>query len=380
MSVTSQQSAVASQHLRLQTADWGLLTANWGLLTANWGLPTANWRLLTGASLVVLASATPARATLTGAARLAAVYDTILDARFEQVDALLKQACPPAPDGACQALRVVSLWWQIQINPERRLLDRPFAELAASTIATNEAWTRREPKRAEAWFYLAGTYAPRVQWRILRGERLSAARDGNKIRAALEGAIQLDPTLYDAYFGIGLYHYYADVAPAAAKILRWLLFLPGGDRVSGLREMLQARDKGELLRGEADFQLYSVYLWYEHKTAEALNLLERLDARYPHNPLFLQLIAEARDVYLHDHVASAAAWRSLLVRALAGAVYSARTTEVRARLGLAEELSSMNQTAEAIEQLQRVVEMRPIEPIGARERAERQLRAAIARR
>jgi hypothetical protein len=359
MSVGSHQSAVGSQHPRLLTA---------------------NWRLLTGASVLLLVCAAPASATLTEAARLAAVYDAIFDARFDEVDARLKETCPPAPDGACQVLRVVSLWWQIQINPESRLQDRRFAELAASTITANEAWTTREPQRAEAWFYLAGAYAPRVQWRVLRGERLGAARDGNKIRVALERAIQLDPTLNDAYFGIGLYHYYAAVAPTVAKILRWLLFLPGGDRVAGMREMLQARDKGELLKGEADFQLQFVYLWYEHKTAEALSLLERLDARYTHNPLFLQLIAEVHDAYLHDHAASAAAWRSLLTRALAGTTYSARTTEVRARLGLASQLSSMNRTSDAIEQLQRVVDMRPIEPIGARERAERELRAAIARR
>ena len=321
----------------------------------------------------------PAHAALTGAAQLAAVYDTILDARLEQVDARLKQACPPAPEGACQALRVVSLWWQIQINPESRLMDRQFTDLAASAITANEAWTRREPQRAEAWFYLAGAYAPRVQWRVLRGERLGAARDGKKIKDALERALRLDPTLNDAYFGIGLYHYYADVAPAAAKILRWLLLLPGGDRARGLREMLQARDKGELLRGEADFQLQIVYLWYEHKTADALSLLERLDVRYPHNPLFLQLVAEIRDVYLHDHLASAAAWQTLLARALAGKVHSARTTEIRARLGLASELSAMNRSTEAIEQLRRVVDMRPIEPLGARERAERELRAAMAR-
>ena len=30
--------------------------------------------------------------------------------------------------------------------------------------------------------------------------------------------------------------------------------------------MLQARDRGELLRGEADYQLHLVYLWYEQKT------------------------------------------------------------------------------------------------------------------
>src|SRR5437870_1769867 len=120
---------------------------------------------IVAASALVLSCAAPVSAMLTGAARLAAVHDTILDARFEQVDALLKQACPPAPDGACQVLRTVSLWWQIHINPESRSIDQRFTEFAASTITANEAWTRREPQRAEAWFYLAGAYAPRVQWR-----------------------------------------------------------------------------------------------------------------------------------------------------------------------------------------------------------------------
>ena len=133
-----------------------------------------------------------------------------------------------------------------------------------------------------------------MQWRVLRGERLAAARDGKKIKDALERALELDPQLNDAYFGIGLYHYYADVAPTAAKILRWLLLLPGGDRVQGLREMLRARERGELLTGEADYQLHLLYLWYEQKPAEALALLERLDARYPSNPLFLQRVADVQ--------------------------------------------------------------------------------------
>ena len=331
--------------------------------------------LVLGAWCLVLACGNPAGAALTEGPRLAAIYDAILDARFEQAEAQLVRACPPAPEGACQALRLVSLWWQIQINPESRSLDRQFSNLAASTIAANDAWVRREPQRAEAWFYLAGAYAPRVQWRVLRGERIGAARDGKKIKDALERALELDPTLHDAYFGIGVYQYYADVAPAAAKVLRWLLLLPGGDRVQGLRQMVQARDRGELLEGEADFQLHLIYLWYERETADALALLERLDARYRHNPMFRQSIAEIRDEYFHDHAASAAEWRVLLERALTGTVYSPRTTEVRARLGLASVLSAMNRTTEAINELQRVVDMRASEPIGARERAERELRA-----
>lgn len=197
-------------------------------------------------------------------------------------------------------MRVVSLWWQILINPESRLLDQRFSDLAASTIAANEAWTRREPERGEAWFYLAGAYAPRVQWRVLRSERLAAAREGKKIKDALERARQLEPTLNDA-------------------------------------------------------------------------------ARYPYNPLFRQRIAEVRDTCLRDHEASAQAWRRLLDRAREGRVYDARTAEVRARLGLASQLSALNRVDETIEHLKIVVGMRPTSPVGAHARAERQLRAAVAR-
>jgi hypothetical protein len=330
-------------------------------------------------ALACLCAASPASAALTQGARLAAVYDSLLNARFDQLDAQLARACPPAPVEACQSLAVVSLWWQILLHPESQVLDRQLSSTAASAIAANEAWTRREPRRAEAWFYLAGSYGPLVEWRVLRGERLAAARDAKKIKDALERSLELDPTLGDAYFGIGLYHYYAGVAPAAVKMLRWLLLLPGGDRATGLREMLRARETGELLKGEADYQLGIVYIWYEHKPMQALELLASLDARYPANPLFRQRIAEIRDSYLHDPASSADAWRELLGRARAGSIYAPQMTEVRARLGLASQLSAMNRTSDAIEQLKIVVDLHPTAPVGASAQAESQLRAALAR-
>ena len=315
--VASRQSQVVSRQSSIVSPDRRPVTA----------------RLVT-VVLFLLLVASPVSAALTEASRLAAVYDAILDAAFDRVDAQLKQTCPPAPEEACAALGVVSVWWQILINPESRVLDGRFNNLAAAAIAAGDRWTRLEPQRAEAWFYLAGSYAPLVQWRVLRGERLAAARAGNTIRIVLERALQIDPGLDDAYFGVGLYHYYADVAPTTAKILRWLLFLPGGDRVKGLQEMLQARQRGALLKGEADYQLHLIYLWYEQKPAQALALLEALDARHPANPLFLQRIADVQDRWLHDRPASRTAWQTLLDRSRAGQVYDAAGSEIRARRAL----------------------------------------------
>jgi tetratricopeptide (TPR) repeat protein len=291
--------------------------------------PRAHLIVVAAAALALLQAA-DAGAALTESARLAVVYDAILDAQFDHAATLLKQTCPPAPVEACAVLAEVSLWWQIQIRPDRRTLDSALEISAARAIAATARWTRREPERAEAWFYLAAAYGPLVQWRVLRGERITAAREAKKIKDALDRALQIDPDLDDAYFGIGLYHYYADVAPTYAKMLRWLLFLPGGDRLQGLEEMHRARERGDWLRGEADFQLHILYLWYEQRPRDALELLQSLDARYPANPIFLERIAQLHDTYFHDLDASADAWRTLRDRARDGRVFDAATIAKRA--------------------------------------------------
>ena len=143
---------------------------------------------------------------LTGAPQLARAYGAIFDADFAALPRLLTEACPPAPAEACELIAVASAWWEIQVDPLNRSRDRAFTARADAAIAAVEAWTRREPERAEAWFYLGGALGARAQWRVLRGERLAAARDGKRIKEALERALRLDPSLEDAYVGLGLYH------------------------------------------------------------------------------------------------------------------------------------------------------------------------------
>ena len=140
-------------------------------------------------------------------------------------------------------LDATAIWWRIQLDPESRDLDDEFTTAVDRAIGDTEDWAARAPEDAEAWFYLGAAYAARVQWRVLREEKLAAARDGKRIKDALERALALEPDLDDAYFGIGMYRYYADVAPAAARFLRFLLLLPGGDRKDGLAQMLRARGR-----------------------------------------------------------------------------------------------------------------------------------------
>jgi tetratricopeptide (TPR) repeat protein len=316
-----------------------------------------------------LAAARASAGQLPYAALLGKAYDAVLDARFEDVETELHQACGPAPPETCELVRVTATWWRIQLDPFNRSLDGNFQSHINTVIDAMTKWTEREPRRADAWFFLGAAYGVRVQYRVLRTERLSAARDGKRIKDALERALSLDPGLQDAYFGIGLYHYYADLGPAVLKLVRWLLFLPGGDRVKGLREMLQARDRGEMIRGEADYQLHLVYLWYEQKADEALKLLDELRERYPRNPLFVQAAAEVHDVYQHDHSGSLDVWRSMFNLARQARLSLPAMAEARARIGIADELDALFETDYSIEQLRIVVDARPAAPYGATARA-----------
>jgi tetratricopeptide (TPR) repeat protein len=266
---------------------------------------------------------------------VARVYDAILDARFEEVGPLAARTCPPVPVEACQLLEAVAIWWRIQLAPHDRSRDAAFRTRVDGALVAAAAWTAREPARAEAWFYLAGAYGARAQWRVLRGERLAAARDGGRIRDALERALALDPDLADASFALGLYRYYADVAPMALKILRWMLLLPGGDREDGLRQMLGARHNGLVAASEADYQLHLIYLWYEKQPQPALDLLRELVSRHPRNPHFRKAIAEVQDVYLGDVQASLASWEALLEAARTGQVAEPAIAETYARRGIA---------------------------------------------
>jgi tetratricopeptide (TPR) repeat protein len=315
----------------------------------------------------------------TAAVEVAAAYDAVMNAEFDRIAEIEAETCGPAPHVACLVIRAQSTWWEIELDPASRALDARFTTSVEHAIGDADDWTRKTPGRAEAWFYLGAALGARAQWKVLRGERLSAARDGSRIKSALERALRLDPDMHDAEFGIGLYRYYADVAPAVLRWLRWLFLLPGGDREEGLEQLRRASRLGQLVSGEADYQIHLIDLWYEKRYEEALDLVLSLQQRYPRNPRFRQIEAEIRDVYFSDARGSLEASRSLLELAREGEVNRPHIAAVHARLNIAAQLDRLGHHDRAHEVLDALIAERPAAPIDAMARAQR-LRRAIDRR
>jgi tetratricopeptide (TPR) repeat protein len=331
-----------------------------------------------GAATPVTGRAAPIRG-LTAAPQVARAYDAVLNADFEQVPTLLAQTCGPAPRAACLAVRAMATWWDIQLDPHNTALDTRFSAEVEAAVHEAERWTRREPERAEAWFYQGVALGARSQWKVLRNEHLSAARDGKRIKEVLERALDLDPGMDDAAFGIGVYRYYAAIAPSYLRMIRWLLLLPGGDREEGLAQMERTSRQGQLARGEADYQLQLAYLWYEERFDDALALVLDLQSRYPRNPLFRHLEATIRDVYFHDHERSLAASEALVAAAARGEVNRPGLATVRARLNIALQLDQLGQRDRARLAIDTLLAGQPTAPADAIARARELKRAWSAR-
>ena len=181
---------------------------------------------------------------LTGVDALARVYDYILDARFDQVDAELQRACGPAPPDACDVLDATAT---VVADPARSREPRPRRRVLRGRRSRDRlrrsldgARAGRAPRRSSI---SGGAYAARVQWRVLRDEKLAAARDGKRIKVALERAIALDPDLDDAYFGIG---HVSSTTPTwrrrPPRSCASSCCCPAATEAEGLAQMLRARD------------------------------------------------------------------------------------------------------------------------------------------
>src|SRR5262249_35155630 len=91
----------------------------------------SSWlRVFVVACVLVPLMVAPAEAELPGGSRLARVYDLILAAQFDRVEAALREACPPAPKEACQTLDTAALWWRILVDPDNQSHDGALTSAA----------------------------------------------------------------------------------------------------------------------------------------------------------------------------------------------------------------------------------------------------------
>jgi tetratricopeptide (TPR) repeat protein len=181
-------------------------------------------------------------------------------------------------------------------DAELALADK-VSKLAEAGIAKSDT--------AEMELYAGLGYASRARLLGLHYEKMPVARAGVEGRKHLLRCLELDPDMADAYLGLGLYNYYVDTLSAMAKVLRFFMGIPGGDKRVGLRQLEIASTKGVLTPVEARFNMAKSLRNYDFDYARAEQAAAPLLAAHPGNGIFLLLAGDIEQKLGHYEEAAA---------------------------------------------------------------------------
>ncbi|HAT72621.1 MAG TPA: hypothetical protein DCS63_07380 [Elusimicrobia bacterium] len=164
-------------------------------------------------------------------------------------------------------------------------LDKEYAELTDKAIETGLAWIKKHPGDANAYLCLGGMYGLRARLAVLQHRWVKAFFDGKKAISNTRRALKIDPELYDAYLGLGMYEYYAGTLPGAIKLLA-NLFL-SGDAGKGLEYLNVCKEKGYFNALAAKLLLIEIYTQTGSRFSNpelAVKWSRELRAQYPVHP------------------------------------------------------------------------------------------------
>jgi tetratricopeptide (TPR) repeat protein len=223
------------------------------------------------------------------------IYSWQLDRAIAEAKELQRRF-PEHPLG--YLLEAEAEWWKIWCTAaefkygmslprrrEKRESDLAHLEIVNKAAALADASLKMQDS-AEMHLYAGMADAQLARIDGLRSEFRSAARAGVAARAHFQRVLELDPSLADACAGLGLYDYYVDTLSTMARMLRFVMGIPGGSKAEGIRLLQRAIAEGVLTPAAARFELGINYHKYEQRYEDALAVITPLTERFPQNPVF----------------------------------------------------------------------------------------------
>jgi hypothetical protein len=223
------------------------------------------------------------------------IYSGRSDLAITEAQALQREQ-PEHPLG--YLLDAEARWWQIwclsaeyrygmnlPLHRGKLATDQEYLNLAAKAESLATA-SLAQHESGEMHLYAGMAEALAARLYGLRAENRAAARAGVHARENLLRALALDPSLYDADMGLGLYNYYVDTLSTVARVLRFFMGIPGGSKEEGIRQLRQAMDHGQLTPTLARYYLAVCLHLYDRKYEQALQAATPLVEKYPENPIF----------------------------------------------------------------------------------------------
>jgi tetratricopeptide (TPR) repeat protein len=196
----------------------------------------------------------------------------------------LRELAPEHPAAHVHAADTM-YWLQVHEDGDERY-DEEILRESLTGVRKSEAWIEEKPDAAHAHLYLGQSLMNLGRLHGIRGRLYKAGSLGEQGRGHLERALDLDPTLSDARYPLGLYAYYASQVPKLFQWLNFLWFVPKGNAQQGLRDLDDVRQQGDYYRFTGAFHLANIRTYQSTQDrALALAITRHLHEQHPSNSL-----------------------------------------------------------------------------------------------
>jgi len=292
-----------------------------------------------------------------------------LDARFDEGIELVQQMEERRPNNPAVSFFIANgYWWKIfrayiyDKDAKNTEFDTNFDNYVKETINRSEDLLKKNKRDAQALFYLGNTYSLRSRVKGLRGSYFSAGRDAAKGKYYLEEVLKISPKQYDTYYNLGVYHYFASTLPGFAKVLKALLFLPGGSRDKGLSMLEEAGQKSVYFADESQLILARFYADFEEEPYDALRIVETYHKRHPDNAWFHYWMGTLYSDEINDYYQAADIYEEILEKCNQSVTNYTEEVRNQAWLKLARSYSKQLDPDRGIAEINKLIAAKPKAP------------------
>lgn len=142
---------------------------------------------------------------------------------------------------------------------------------------------------------------------LQEGEWLDSYSLGKGAEAALKTSLEMDPGLYDAYLGLGMFEYYCSKLTGVVKILAWIVGFSGNSE-KGIAYITEAMNHGRYAEDPAKVFLAYALIDFENDLDRGVEIARSLRERYPKNYLFVEYLVRAAKKLPPERAAEGIAW------------------------------------------------------------------------
>ncbi len=252
------------------------------------------------------------------------VYQKKYDAAIEMCRKVIERY----PDNPLGYFGEAGVYHIVMLNYRVSLFEGQFDSLLSLAIQKSEMALKKYPNDPNAYFVAGAAYGFRGLNRIRKGQWFGAFRDGVRGVSNMMKAHEMNPELWDVYYGLGLYYYWKS---AKAKVLTFLRLMKD-EREKGMEYLQVAIDKGRFSKTEAVFALIEIY-YYEDRYEEALQTALSLEYRFQSDPTWTYLTAKIFDKL--NRFSEAETYFRRLLELLEAAPYQANSYLAECHYGIA---------------------------------------------